>query len=139
MDLVKIDGVVYDVLVSAIEEIPEKVQGGNIGTALYRQRDILDIAGIKYTHKITFSPNEQAPEMFDQLFSYLFDNVRESVFLEVVHGQKTILYEATYTTGGRRVAYISKNHPDDTEEYIGWDDLTVDFRSRETVINAAGV
>ena len=139
MDLVKIDGVVYDVLVSAIEETAEKVQGGNSGTALYRQREILDIAGIKYAHKITFSPNEEAPEMFDRLFSYLFDNVRESVFLEVVHGQTTISYEATYTTGGRSVAYISKRHPDDTDEFIGWDDLTVDFRSRETVINAAGV
>lgn len=140
MDLVKIDGVVYDVLVSAIEEVPEKVQGGNVGTALYRQREILDIAGIKYTHKITFTPNDEAPELFDQLFSYLFDNVRESVMLEVVHGQKTISYEATYTTGPRRVAYISKND-DSTEdnEFIGWDDLTVDFKSRETVINAAGV
>ena len=141
MDLVKIDGVVYDVLVSAIEETAEKVQGGNSGTALYRQREILDIAGIKYAHKITFTPNEEAPEMFDRLFSYLFDNVRESVFLEVVHGQTTISYEATYTTGGRSVAYISKkNDPDNAEdEFIGWDDLTVDFRSRETVINAAGV
>lgn len=138
MDLVKVDGVVYDVLVSAIEETAEKVQGGNSGTALYRQRDILDIAGIKYGHKITFTPNDEAPELFDQLFSYLFDNVRESVSIEVVHGQGTINYEATYTTGARSVSYISKKDGEE-EEYIGWDELTIDFRSRETVINAAGV
>ena len=141
MDLFKVDGVVYDVIVSAIEETAEKVQGGNVGTALYRQREILDIAGIKYGHKITLTASDEAPEMLDQLFSYLFDNVRESVFIEVVHGQKTISYEATYTTGSRRVAYISKNNdPDNAEdEFIGWDDLTVDFRSRETVVNAAEV
>lgn len=139
MDLVKIDGVVYDVLVTAIEEVPEVVEGSNSGTALYRQRDIRDIAGIKYAHKITFSPNEENPELFDSLFSYLFDNVRESVLIEVPHGQETISYEARYTTGSRRVAYISKTKDADTEDetdFIHWDDLTVDFRSIETVINS---
>ena len=131
MDLVKIDGVVYDVLVSALEGKAEKVSGSNAGTAIYRQREIQDTAGIKLYHTITFSPNEDAPELFDSLYSYLFDNVRESVMLEVVHGQKTIAYEATYTTGARRVAYI-----DDAREFVGWEDLTVDFRSIETVINA---
>lgn len=134
MDLVKINGKVYDAVVSAIEETAEVVEGGNSGTALYRQREIRDIAGIKYAHSITFSPADEAPEMFDELFSYLFDNIQDSVMLEVVHGQKTIAYEATYTTGGRRVAYIN-----DKTDFVGWDDLTVNFRSRETVINPAGV
>lgn len=137
MDLVKIDGVVYDVLVTAIEERPEVVEGKNSGTALHRQRDIRDIAGVKYTHSITFSPNDEHPEMFDTLFSYLFDHVRESVTLEVVHGQETISYEARYTTGTRRVNYISKKDTDSGEtEVIHWDELTVEFRSMETVINA---
>lgn len=140
MDLVKIDGVVFDVIVSAIEEVPEIVEGGNSGTALYRQRDIRDIAGIKYGHKITFTPNDEAPEMFDDLFSFLFDNVRESVQLEVVHGQSTLNYEARYSTGSRRVAYISKKQTDEGEtDFIGWDELTVEFRSMETIINPPGV
>lgn len=140
MDLVKIDGVVYDVLVSAIEEKPEIVEGGNSGTALYRQRDIRDIVGIKYAHSITFSPSDENPELFDALFSYLFDNVRESVFIEVVHGQDTISYEARYSTGSRRVNYISKiKDAEEETDFIHWDDLTVEFRSIETVINALGV
>lgn len=142
MDLIKINGVSYDVLVTAIEEIPEVVEGNNSGTALHRHRDIRDIAGIKYAHKITFSPNDEYPEMFDSLFSCLFDNVRESVLIEVPHGQETISYEARYSTGSRRVAYISKIKDADAEDetdFIHWDDLTVDFRSIETVINATGV
>lgn len=140
MDLVKIDGVVYDVLVSALDEKAEKVQGKNSGVSLYRDREIQDIIGIKYAHNITFSPNENNPELFDSLFSYLFDNVRESVMLEVVHGQKTIAYEATYTTGGRRVNYIDKRTDTEEEtEFVGWDDLTVEFRSIETIVNPAGV
>lgn len=134
MDLVKIDGVVYDVLVSALEEKPEIVEGNNSGTALYRQRDIRDIVGIKYAHSITFSPSDEAPELFDKLYSYLFDNVRESVMLEVVHGQDYINYEARYNTGARRVAYIN-----DKDDFVCWDDLTVEFRSIETVINPLGV
>lgn len=138
MDLLKINGVVFDAIISALEEISEKVQGGNVGTALYRQREIQDTAGIKLRHKITFSPSEENPELFDTLYSFLFDTVRDSVYLEVVHGQKSIAYEATYTTGARRVNYISKRIDPDTEEetdFIHWDDLTVEFRSIETVIN----
>jgi DNA-binding GntR family transcriptional regulator len=140
MNLVKIDGVVYDALVTALEETAEVVEGENSGTAIYRERAIRDIKGIKYAHSITFSPNEQAPEMFDELFSYLFDSVRESVMLEVVHGQKTINYEAVYSTGTRAVNYITKKNAIDSEEeeneFIGWNEVTVEFRSRETVINA---
>lgn len=140
MDLVKIDGVVYDVLVTALEETAKKEYGKNNGTAIYRNRSILDIAGIKYAHKITFSPNYEAPELFDRLFSHLFDEVRESVMLEVVHGQETISYEAEYSTGGRRVAYIAKKkYAEEDIDFVGWDDLTVEFVSRETIVNAAGV
>lgn len=133
MDLVKIDGVVYDALVVALQETPEVVEGPNSGTAIYRDRSIRDIKGIKYTHSITFAPSDEAPEMFDELFSYLFDNIRDSVMLEVVHGQKTISYEAEYSTGARAVDYINKNG--EQPEFIGWGDLTVVFRSKETVIN----
>lgn len=134
MDLLKIDGVKYDVLITAIQESAEVVEGSNRGTAIYRDRSIRDIKGIKYAHTITFAPNDEAPEMFDELFSYLFDNVRESVIIEAVHGQKTINYEAEYSTGARAVDYITKN--EDETEFIGWNELTVKFVSRETVINA---
>ena len=142
MDLVKINGVSYDVLVSALEEKAIKVQGKNSGEALYRNRTINDITGIKYAHTITFSPNDNAPELFDALFSYLFDNVRDSVMLEVVHGQKTIAYEADYWSGARKVDYINKkkiadeNGEESETDFIGWNDFTVEFQSKETVINA---
>ena len=54
MDLVKIDGVVYDVLVGAIQEKADYVEGNNRGKSLYRDRSIRDIKGIRYTHTITF-------------------------------------------------------------------------------------
>lgn len=132
IDLVKIDGVSYDVLVAAIEERFEVVEGANSGTALYRQREIRDMAGIKIGHNITFDPAND-PAALDALCDYLFGSLRESVVLEVVHNQTTISYEAAYNTGARRVAHI-----DDTNDIVYWDGLTIEFRPIETQINAEG-
>ena len=129
MDLVKIDGKVYDALVVAISEKANIIEGKNKGTSLYRNREIRDIEGIKYEHSVTFAPNDEAPELFDELFSYLFDSIRESVELEIVHGQQTIAYEASYSTGSRAVVYINGK-----TDFVGWGDLTVAFRSIEAVI-----
>lgn len=125
LSLVKIDGVSYDILVTAIEERYEVVEGENSGIALYRRREIRDLAGVKIGHSITFSPGHD-PEVFDSLVNHLFGTLREFVTLEVVHGQTTISYEAAYNTGARRVAHI-----DDLNNVVYWDELTVEFRPME--------
>lgn len=124
--LLKIDGKSYDVLITAIEETVNIIEGANTGTALYRNREIRDLQGIKYGHKITFEPDND-PETFDALFDYLFGTLRESVQLEVVHNQATISYEAAYTTASRRVAYIN-----DAVDAVGCAELTIEFRSIES-------
>ena len=130
IDLVKIDGVSYDVLVTAVEELFEVVEGSNSGIALYRQREIRDLAGVKIGHKITFSPPENNPTALDDLVKHLFGSLREFVTLEVVHNQDVIGYEAAYNAASRRVAHI-----DDTNDIVYWDELTVEFRPMETQVN----
>ena len=132
LTLVKIDGVSYDVLVTAIQETFEVLEGPNSGTALFRQREIRDVAGIKIGHAVTFAPDND-PEAFDALCNHLFGVVREYVTLEVVHGQSTITYEAAYNTGSRRVSHI-----DDDNDVVYWDELTVEFRPMETQISPEG-
>lgn len=127
--LCKIDGRSFDVLITAIGERFEVVEGKNSGIALYRQREIRDVSGVKIGHSITFSPNND-PEAFDELTEYLFGTVRPSVMLEAVHGQKSITYEAAYNTGSRNVSHI-----DDVNETVYWDELTVDFRPIENQVN----
>lgn len=129
ISLVKIDGVSYDVLVTAIQEKFEVLEGPNSGTALYRQREIRDLAGIKIGHSITFAPGND-PDAYDALCTYLFGSVREYVALEVVHDQTTISYEAAYNTGSRQVSHI-----DDINDVVYWTELTVDFRPLETQID----
>lgn len=129
LNLVKIDGVSYDVLVTAIQEKYAVIEGANSGISLYRQREIRDMAGIKIGHTVTFAADKD-PEVFDALCNYLFGSLREYVVLEVVHNQTTISYEAAYNTGARKVSYI-----DDDNDIVYWNELTVEFRPMECQIN----
>ena len=129
LNLVKIDGVSYDVLVTAIQETYTVVEGDNSGIALFRNREIRDITGIKVGHAITFAPDND-PVIFDSLCDYLFATIRESVIVEVVHNQATITYEAAYNTGSRLVSHI-----DDENGIVYWNELTVEFRPIENQIN----
>lgn len=129
LSLVKIDGISYDVLVTAIAENYNVVEGPNSGIALYRQREIRDLAGIKIGHSVTFAPDND-PDAYDALCAYLFGTLREYVTLEIVHDQDVISYEAAYNTGSRRVSHI-----DDDKDVVYWTELTVDFRPMETQIN----
>lgn len=130
INLCKIDGKPYDVLITAIGENFNVIEGKNSGVALHRQREIRDILGVKIGHSITFAPDND-PEAFDELVNYLFGSIRPSVMLEVVHNQKTIIYEAAYNTGSRNVSHI-----DEDNDVIYWDELTIDFRPMENQINA---
>lgn len=129
LNLIKIDGISYDVLVTAIQETFNVVEGDNSGIALFRNREIRDITGIKIGHAITFAPDND-PEIFDALCDHLFSTIRESVVVEVVHNQTTISYEAAYNTGSRSVSHI-----DDVNGVVYWNELTVEFRPIENQIN----
>lgn len=130
LTLCKIDGKSYDVLVTAIDEKTEIIEGANSGLALFRQREIRDIQGVKIGHAVTFAPDNDV-EAFEELYDYLFKSIRPSVNVEIVHGQKTINYEAAYNTCNRRVSHI-----DDENDIVFWDEMTVDFRPIENQIDA---
>lgn len=130
MNLCKIDGVSFDALVTAICESFNVIEGENSGTAVYRQREIRDLLGVKIGHSITFAP-DKSPEAFDELTDYLFGRARNSVMLEVVHNQNTITYEAAYNTASRRVSHI-----DEDNDIVWWDELTIDFRPMENQVDA---
>jgi hypothetical protein len=124
--LCKIDGKSYDDIVTAIQETYTVVEGSNKGTALHKQREIRDILGVKVGHSVSFAPKEESPELFDELVRYLFGTPRESVRVEVVHNQKTLTYEAAYSTGTRAV-----NHIDNENDVVYWGEITIEFRPME--------
>jgi hypothetical protein len=128
--LCKIDGMSFDVLVTAIQETTEVIEGPNSGVSIQRQREIRDILGVKIGHAVTFAPDSN-PEEFDRLYDYLFKTIRPSVMVECVHGQQSISYEAAYNTCSRNVAHI-----DDANNVVSWDEMTIAFRPMENQINA---
>ena len=128
--LCKIDGKPFDVLVTAIEETPEIIEGENSGTSIYRQREIRDIKGIKIGHNVTFAADKD-PLVFDELYDYLFKTIRPSVMIECVSGQKSIQYEAAYNTTSRSVAHIDEN-----TDTVYYNEMTVAFRPMENQIDA---
>lgn len=130
ISLCKIDGKTYDVLVTAIQAKTEIIEGQNSGISLYRQREIRDIKGIKIGHVVTFAPDNDI-EAFDELYDYLFGSIRPSVVVEIVHGQKTISYEAAYNSCSQNVVHI-----DESTDSVYWDELTVEFRPMENQIDA---
>ena len=128
--LCKIDGKSFDVLITAIAETTEIIEGKNGGRAIYRDREIRDLTGIKIGHTVTFAPDND-PDAFDELYEYLFGSVRTSVMLEIVHNQTTINYEAAYNTCSRAVSHI-----DEDPDVVTWGEMSIDFRPMETQINA---
>ena len=128
--LCKIDGKSFDVLITAIAETTEVIEGKNGGRAIYRDREIRDLTGIKIGHTVTFAPDND-PDAFDELYEYLFGRLRTSVMLEIVHNQTTISYEAAYNTCSRAVSHI-----DEDPDVVTWGEMSIDFRPMETQINA---
>lgn len=128
--LCQIDGIPFDVLVTAIQEKTEIIEGPNNGVSIQRQREIRDILGVKIGHVVTFAPDSD-PEQFDMLYDYLFKTIRPSVMVECVHGQTSISYEAAYNTCSRNVSHI-----DDENNIVSWDEMTIEFRPIENQINA---
>lgn len=127
-----IDGKEFDVLVTGIRETTEILEGANSGVSLHRNREIRDITGIKITHAISFAPDTD-PDRFEELYDHLFGSIKPSVHLKVAHGQEMIEYEAAYNTCDRGVIYRDEN-----SGFIGWDELTVEFRPIENQINLEG-
>ena len=133
INLCKIDGISFDVNVVAIQETTEIIEGPNSGVALSKQREIRDILGIKIGHAVTFAPDAD-PDAYDALYEYLFGSIRPSVLVECVHNQTSISYEAAYNTCSRTVGRIEKK--DEEEEFVGWDEMTIEFRPIENQIDA---
>lgn len=131
-NLCEIDGINFDVLVTGIREMTEILEGANSGVALSNNREIRDITGIKITHAISFSPDTD-PVAFEALYDYLFGTIRKSVHIKAAHGQKMLEYEAAYNTCDRGVVYRDEN-----TGFVGWDELTVEFRPIENQIKVEG-
>ena len=104
MSYVKINGIEFDTIVaiSSIEENLNVLDGENVGRVLSGRME-RDIIGAYIGHKITFF-NGKDNAKFDELWDYLVaHSVDDFVMLEAADGQKSIAYEAYYTSMKREL------------------------------------
>ena len=129
MNYVAINGIPFDVTVAIAEAgITESfnVLDGPNASRVMTGRMVRDIIGTYIGHKVTFfnaaSPsNGKTTEAFDALWDYLVEHsVDDSVMLEAVDGQSSIIYEVYYTGGSRTLKKVSGG-----VKY--WDMLEVNF------------
>lgn len=129
MNYCVIDGVSYDVCVTAINEYFSVMDTDKAGRAIKKGRMIRDIIGTAIGHKVKFSrksEDEEGIKAYDDLFSYL-SQPRESVMVKMADGQTTIEYEAYVTSGNRDVEKIENGK-------TFWNDLEVNFVPMECQI-----
>lgn len=121
MTYVKINGISFDakVSISDYEENFNVLDGENTGRVA-RGDMIRDVIGVYIGHKVTFFRGD-TNSGFDDLWDYLVAHAADdSVRLEAADGQKTIEYDAYYTSGSRKIKAVI-----DGVNY--WDELSVNF------------
>lgn len=124
----RINGQAFDVTV-AISDITESfnvLDGENAGRVM-TGRMVRDIIGTYIGHNVTFFNGKDNAD-FDNLWDYLVEHsVDESVMIEGADGQKTITYEAYYTSGSRRIRTVDNGK-------TFWDEINVNFIPMEAQV-----
>lgn len=121
MNYCRINGQAFDVTVAIlnIEETFNVLDGENAGRVM-TGRMVRDIIGTYIGHKVTFFSGKSQKD-FDALWDYLVaHSVDDSVQLEAADGQKSISYEAYYTSGTRTL----KSAADGVNV---WDEIEINF------------
>lgn len=123
MDYVKIGGKSYDVIVTELSENFTIMYSENSQRVMsVGSRMILDPLGTLFGHKITFSRKSGSEQEFDELFDFVSMPRYEGIWVEIVHNQKTIGYEAFVSSGERFLKKIDKK-----TGKVYWNSLTLNI------------
>lgn len=128
MEYCKINGRSYDVLVTAIEESFSVLYSENTGRTISGgARMTLDPIGTFISHKVTFKRSKENFSEFDALFDFLARPRDDGFFVEIVHNQTVLRYEAYVSSGARAIKKISNN-------MAFWGELSVTFTPMEAQV-----
>ena len=122
MSYIKLNGIAFDadVAISSYNRNFNVLDGENAGRVM-TGRMIRDIIGTYIGHKVTVFRRGNNYEGLDRFWDYLVKHsVDDSVMLEASDGQKTISYEAYYTSGSQNIERV-----EDGVNY--WGEIEVNF------------
>lgn len=119
----KIDGVAYDVIVTAITESFSILYSGNTGRTIAQGAPMtLDPLGTFISHNVTVRRKLGQEKEFDALYDYLLIPHRVGINVEIVHNQDVIKYKAYVSTGQRSVKKV-----DIAKNKVYWGDLKLNI------------
>lgn len=110
MSYIKLNGVEFDadVAISAYNRNFNVLDGPNAGRVLAGKM-IRDIIGTYLGHKITVFRRGDDYASLDEFWEYLYQHsIDDSVLLEAADGQKTISYQAYYTSASQDIEKVEK-------------------------------
>lgn len=110
MSYIKLNGVEFDadVAISAYNRNFNVLDGPNAGRVLAGKM-IRDIIGTYLGHKITVFRRGDDYAGLDEFWEYLYQHsIDDSVLLEAADGQKTISYQAYYTSASQDIEKVEK-------------------------------
>ena len=111
MEWLKIGGKEWNVNVLSISENFTILYTENTGrTISVGARMTLDPLGTFFGHKVTVGRRKDDFDEFDELFDFISKPRFDGVEIEIVHGQKTISYDAYISSGERKVKRIDNKN-----------------------------
>ena len=123
MNICKINGIEYNVLITALSENFTIMYSENTGRTLGSgARMTLDPLGTAYGHKVTIKRRNGHEAAFDALYREVSKPRYNGVPVEMVHNQDSIAYDAYISSGERAVKRI-----DAETGKVYWDELSLNI------------
>lgn len=130
MNVLKINGKVYDVLITGLSRSFAINQSENSGKTLSNgARIVLDPLGTEIGYIVTVHRKRGYEKEYDNLWDFVIQPRYNGVPVEVVYNQTTISFDAYFTTGSQSLKKF-----DDKTNKVYWDSFDIEIMPMEAQV-----
>lgn len=127
MNFFKIAGIKWNVRVLELKESFTIMYSENTGRTISdRAKMVLDPIGTFYSHTVLVCKNGNDRDSFDNLYEYISTPRYDGMEVEIVHGQKTMKYEAYVSSGIKTIKRIFEEK-DGSIGFVDYEAFEINF------------